>query len=451
MMQIRVFRLVVFFSVLAAAGCSGSSNPQPVAPSPKSSTQPASSSGTLRGFVTYRDPSVKFDPQNSIAVLATTREAKQVSEKGEFVFDNVVPGPHKLFAFKPGENLFSSLTDAEAEPQKEKKVNFTLKETGSLSGKVKRTFSDETTKPASSILLTASAGLTFYTHTDEKGFFTFPLLPSDTYQIKVIPEDFEIKGETSLLVEPDKTQALDLVIKPKEKEDKEMPLPSFSFSGKLFDASTGKPVSKAKITVSGKEDVSDDQGIFKFASLSSIPYDISVQSDGYLPVELKHFIPSSQVESVEVLLVPEKEQKSIALSIVTDKEKYAKDDKILVTVKIKNAAKFSVPLYFTSTKMFEVKFTAGDSAAWSSTKDLDYVPMFFKMTIPAGKELYFKAQSSASALAIGSYQAFGEVFSPLAGVSEKPAAFEILEKIEEEKPPEKENNKAGKEDKKNKV
>lgn len=440
-----------FLALLCACGCSGSSNPQPVTAPSKSSTQPASSAGTIRGFVVYKDPSVKFDPQFSVAVLAATREARQASEKGEVVFDNVVPGQHKMFAFKPGDNLFSALTDVEVEPQKEKKVSLTLKETGSVSGKIRKIFSDETIKPAASILMMASAGLTFYTHTDEKGFFMFPLLPSDTYHITPLPEEYELKGETSLLVEPDKTQALDLAIKPKEKEEKETAPPSFSFSGKLFDASTGKPVSKAKVSVAGKEDISDDQGIFKFASLSSIPYDIRIEAEAYLPVALNHFVPSSQVESVEVLLVPEKDKKNVTLTVVTDKEKYAKEDKILITVKIKNAAKFSAPLYFTSTKIFEVKILAGDMAKWTSTSDKEYVPLFFKMILAPGKELVFKTTVSTSQLAVGSYQAFAEVFSPVAAAPEKPAAFEILEKIEEKSAPDKKEKKENKEDKANKV
>lgn len=421
--------------LLTITGCGGSNKPQPNPPSSAiNPAAPSTSAGTLRGFVYYKDPSVSFDPKGTVVVLMTTREAQFVNDKGEFLFDNVAPGTHSVFAFKPGENLFSSLEEALVEVQKEKKVNLLLKESGSLSGKVKKTLPDDTVKPVPSVLIMASAALSFYTHSDEKGFFTFPVLPSDTYKLQVLSEDVEVKGDASVLVESDKTQAMDLILK--QKKEGQAETFSFSFSGKLLDSSTAKPVSKAKISTGEKEDTSDEQGIFKFTSLPSVPYSVKIQAEKYLPLELKSIVPSSLNESLELRLVPEKEKKNLEIRVVSDKGKYVKSDKIWLAVKVKNISKLPVELYFTSGKISELNLLAGGAKVWSSSSEKDYLPMLFKMLVLPGKELSFENEVSAAKLALGAYQVTGEVFSQGAAVvPEKPAAFEILEKIEKEEAP----------------
>lgn len=421
--------------LFTAFGCGGSNKPQPNPSSTaKNPAAPSTSAGTLRGFVYYKDPSVSFEPKGAVVVLMTTREAQFVNDKGEFLFDNVAPGTHSVFAFKPGENLFSSLEEALVEVQKEKKVNLLLKESGSLSGKVKKTLPDDTVKPVPSVLIMASAALSFYTHSDEKGFFTFTVLPSDTYKLQVLSPEDEVKGDASVLVESDKTQAMDLMLK--QKKEGQTETFSFSFSGKLLDASTAKPVSKAKISTGAKEDTSDEQGIFKFTSLCCVPYSVKIQAEKYLPLELNAIIPSSLNESLELWLVPEKEKKNLDVQVVSDKGKYVKNDKIELAVKVKNSSKLPVYLYFTSGKIFEINLLAGGAKVWSSSSDKDYLPMLFKMLALPGKELSFKAQVPAAKLALGAYQVTGEVFSQGAAlVPEKPATFEILEKIEKEEAP----------------
>lgn len=421
-------RLIFACLIFTAFGCGGSNQPQPNPPSTaKNPAAPTTSAGTLRGFVYYKDPAVHFDPAGTVVVLMTTREAVMVNDKGEFIFDNAAPGTHHLFAFKPGENLFSSLGEALVEVQKEKKVNLLLKESGSLSGKIKKVLEDETTKPASSVPVMASAALSFYTRTDEKGLFNFPLLPPDTYKVNALSTESEVKGNSSVLVEPDKTQAFDLNLKPVKEGTKNENL--FSFSGKLIDAATGKPVSKAKLSVGEKEDTTDDQGIFKFLSIPSVPYTVKVQAEKYLPLALNNIVPSSMNESVELFLVPAKEKKP-EVNVVCDKAKYAKSDKIVLSVNVKNGTKFPLPLYFTSGKIFEVNVFAGDKKVWSSSSDKEYLPLFFKMVAVPGKELSFKTQVPASQLSVGTYQVFAEVFSPYVSPSEKPATFDVVEKEE---------------------
>lgn len=418
---------VVIFLFLSS-GCGGSNKPQPNPPSGvKNPAAPTTSAGTLRGFVFYKDPSVTFDPVGTVVVLMTTREAQFVNDKGEFLFENVAPGTHHVFAFKPGENLFSSLEECLVEVQKEKKVNLLLKESGSLSGKVKKTLPDDTVKTVPSVLLTASAALSFYTHADDKGFYAFPVLPSDTYRLQVLSAQDDVKGDASVLVESDKTQAMDIMLKQK-KEGSETP--SFSFSGKLMDAFTGKPVSKAKISIGEKEDASDEQGIFKLAPLPSVPYTIKIQAEKYAPLVLNNVVPSSLNESLELWLVPEKEKKSIEIRVTSDKPKYLKSDKIQLVVTIKNISKSPVRFYFTTEKNFEINLLAGDKKVWSSSSEKEYQPLLFMMTAYPGKELSFKTAVPASKLALGAYQATGGVFASGVSLPEKPAAFEIIEKEE---------------------